>query len=57
MPMRVCIKCNKMFERKSTYDTHLNRKESCNPEYDRVMKIFYDKYVKEKEEKKLLEHK
>jgi hypothetical protein len=43
-----------MFERKSTYDTHLNRKESCNPEYDRVMKIFYDKYVKEKEEKKLL---
>ncbi len=55
--MKVCIKCNKMFEKKYNYDIHINRIKSCNPEYDRVMKIFYDKYMKEKEEKKLLKHK
>ena len=27
-----CPKCNKEFDKKSNYDTHMNKKKPCNPE-------------------------
>ena len=28
-----CPKCNKEFDKKSNYDTHMNKKKPCNPEF------------------------
>ena len=38
MVVYTCEKCNKNFDKKSAYESHLNRKKSCNPELDKNMK-------------------
>lgn len=36
MVEHICPKCNRKFERKSTFDYHISRKNSCAPEKDNI---------------------
>lgn len=54
MVEHICYKCNKKFTHKASYDYHINKKNPCSPNQDRIEYIERElKNVKEQLEKLL----